>query len=301
MQSSAAVVLFTNITLTDHAHLAHAWWASNNDVLPVRESQKRHGIAQRMLRGVSTNLYQISCSPLLFNAFICGRDGERGVLKPFSDMDYCNVALATRRPAKLRPGYTWARLHSLSCLVLSCAVRHQRCRTPDSWRAAPWPHHSAPWWPPLAADASAHSVQAAYVRTGCVHGSAPSYLQNAICPGLERGMTASPAQRVIGRSHRAGDATLNNGRPRLRRTACLNSLPDAIRRSSSLTILVFHHPSHFHSRLKPSFFLQILPTVAFLFFFSTDYMDSPDCLILLSISVFLLFSVFHFLVVDSVR
>jgi len=47
-----------------------------------------------MLRGVSTNLYQISCSPLLFNAFICGRDGERGVLKPFSDMDYCNVALA---------------------------------------------------------------------------------------------------------------------------------------------------------------------------------------------------------------
>jgi len=52
-------------------------------------------------------------------------------------------------------------------------------------------------------------------------------------------------------------------------------------------------------------FLQILPTVAFLFFFRTDYTDSPDCLaILLSISVFLLFSFFmffHFLVVCSVR
>jgi len=49
-------------------------------------------------------------------------------------------------------------------------------------------------------------------------------------------------------------------------------------------------------------FLQILPTVAFLFFFRTDYMDSPDCLLMLvSISVFLLFSfsVSHFLVVGS--
>ena len=34
-------------------------------------------------------------------------------------------------------------------------------------------------------------------------------------------------------------------------------------------------------------FLRILPTAAFLFFFRTDYMDPPDCLlILLSISVF---------------
>ena len=35
-------------------------------------------------------------------------------------------------------------------------------------------------------------------------------------PGRECGITASPALRVIGRSHRAGDATYNNGRPRLR-------------------------------------------------------------------------------------
>ena len=44
-------------------------------------------------------------------------------------------------------------------------------------------------------------------------------------------------------------------------------------------------------------FLQILPTLASLLSFRTDYMDSPDCLlILLSISVFLLFSfsAFHF-------
>ena len=34
-------------------------------------------------------------------------------------------------------------------------------------------------------------------------------------------------------------------------------------------------------------FPQILSTAAFLFFFRTDYMDSPDCLLLyLSISVF---------------
>ena len=31
-------------------------------------------------------------------------------------------------------------------------------------------------------------------------------------PGRECGITASPALRVIGRSHRAGDATYNNGR-----------------------------------------------------------------------------------------
>jgi len=42
-------------------------------------------------------------------------------------------------------------------------------------------------------------------------------------------------------------------------------------------------------------FLQILPTAASLFFFRTDYMDSPDCLLtLLSISVFLHFSFFLF-------
>ena len=103
-----------------------------------------------------------------------------------------------RRPAQLRPGPS--------------AVRHQRCRTPDSW-----PHHSAPCRPPLAAHTSAHPVQA--VRTGLpvrtrVHTELPAEHH---LPGRECGITASPALRVIGRSHRAGDSTYNNGRPRLRR------------------------------------------------------------------------------------
>ena len=47
-------------------------------------------------------------------------------------------------------------------------------------------------------------------------------------------------------------------------------------------------------------FQLILSTVAFLFFFRNDYMVSPDCLLILLILSFLLFSffsVFHFLVV----
>ena len=57
-------------------------------------------------------------------------------------------------------------------------------------------------------------------------------------------------------------------------------------------------PHSFISGLKPSFSAN--PSQRGLpFLFRTDYMDSPDCL-LLSISVFS-FSVFHFLVVGSVR
>jgi len=50
-------------------------------------------------------------------------------------------------------------------------------------------------------------------------------------------------------------------------------------------------------------FLQILPTIAFLFF-RTDYMDSVDCLLILlstSIFYFLICSVFHFLVLGSMQ
>ena len=61
------------------------------------------------------------------------------------------------------------------------------------------------------------------------------------------------------------------------------------------------HPLTFSFQASNLPFLQILPTVAFLIF-----TDSPDCLpILLGISVnfyfFSFFSVFHFLVVGSVR
>jgi len=56
---------------------------------------------------------------------------------------------------------------------------------------------------------------------------------------------------------------------------------------SYLLLLLFHHPSLFHSRLKTFLFCKSFPPQSFLFFFRTDYMDSPDCLpILLSISVF---------------
>ena len=108
----------------------------------------------------------------------------------------------SRQPAKLRPGPS--------------AVRHQRCHMPDSWRAPPQPHHSTPCGPPLAAHTSAHPVQA--VRTGLPVRSGVRTELPAECHllGRECGTTASPAIQVIGRSHRAGDATYNNGRPRLR-------------------------------------------------------------------------------------
>jgi len=51
-------------------------------------------------------------------------------------------------------------------------------------------------------------------------------------------------------------------------------------------IVCIHHPLTLYSRLKPSFFLQILPTVHFPFFFGTDSTDSPDCSAILCISVF---------------
>ena len=72
-----------------------------------------------------------------------------------------------------------------------------------------------------------------------------------------------------------------------------------------ITTIIIPSPAH---SFVPSLnlpFPQILPTAAFLSFSRIDYMDSPDCLpILLSTSVFLLFSLFsvvHFLVVGSVR
>jgi len=44
-----------------------------------------------------------------------------------------------------------------------------------------------------------------------------------------------------------------------------------------------------HFRLKTFLFCKSLPPQPLLFFFRTDYMDSPDCLLLLlSISVFTL-------------
>jgi len=69
----------------------------------------------------------------------------------------------------------------------------------------------------LVAYTSAHPVQA--VHTGLpVRSRVRTELSpERHLPGRECGITASPALCVIGRSHRAGDATYNNGRPRLRR------------------------------------------------------------------------------------
>jgi len=70
-----------------------------------------------------------------------------------------------------------------------------------------------------------------------------------------------------------------------------------------LLIIIISIPSPPHSFI-PILFLQILLTIASLFFLRTDYMDSLDCLLtLLHICVFLLFSlsVSHFLLVGSVR
>jgi len=62
----------------------------------------------------------------------------------------------------------------------------------------------------------------------------------------------------------------------------------------TLILSVSHHPLT-HFRLKPSFFLLIFPTVAFLFSFMTYSTDFPDCLpTLLSISVFTLKFFFYF-------
>jgi len=121
-----------------------------------------------------------------------------------SKLDYCNVALA-----------------GLPSCDLDHIVRHQRCRTPDSWRAAPRPHHSAPCRPPLVVYTSVHPVQA--VRTGLpVHSRVRTELSaERHLPCHECGIAASPVFCIIGRSHRAGDVTYNNGRPRLRSTARL--------------------------------------------------------------------------------
>ena len=66
-----------------------------------------------------------------------------------------------------------------------------------------------------------------------------------------------------------------------------------------IIISILSHPHFFIPGLKP-FFLQILSTIAFPFFFRTDSRNSPDCLsILLSISVFSFSVFFPLLVVRS--
>jgi len=84
-----------------------------------------------------------------------------------------------------------------------------------------------------------------------------------------------------------------------------NSSPSTAPRALQLTMLAKKVVEMVSSTLETFLFCKFFPPQPFLnFFFTTDYTDSPDCLLIrLSISVFLLFSfpVFHFLVVGSVR
>jgi len=150
-------------------------------------------------------------------------------------------------PAQLRPGPS--------------AVRNQRCCAPDSWRAAPQPHHSAPRIPPLAAHTSVHPVQA--VRTGLPVRSGVRTELPAEChlPGRECGITASPAFRVIGRSHRAGDATYNNGRWRLRHCSTVHlEQSTGTGRDPSQPISGYHQTFTENSLLYSMFLLTLLIT-----------------------------------------
>ena len=108
---------------------------------------------------------------------------------------------------------------------------------------------------------------------------------------LARPFTASTSSlRITDRSFQYASPRLWNQLPaslRKPRTD-LSNFASPCSSSGTSTIGSIDSPiSPLHS-FTPGFpFLQILPTVAYLFFFRTDSTDSPDCLpILLSISVF---------------
>jgi len=89
--------------------------------------------------------------------------------------------------------------------------------------------------------------------------------------------------------------------PYLRQLASLQQPRTNLSHSDSLnpsvpSTLIIHHPFTLSFQAQNLPFLQIFPTVAFLFFFRTDSTDFPDCLLIL-----LRLSVSHFLVFGSVR
>ena len=95
------------------------------------------------------------------------------------------------------------------------------------------------------------------VRSG-VHTELP---EERHLPGRERGITASPVLRVIGRSHRAGDATYNNGRPRLRRRSTARLEQSAGRDPSRLIsgyVQTFSENSFLYPVFLLIFFLLLL-------------------------------------------
>jgi len=79
-------------------------------------------------------------------------------------------------------------------------------------------------------------------------------------PGRECGITASPALRVVGRPHRAGDATYNNGRLRRRRTERLEVGTVCPMRSVAAQppLNVFLKPTFMSSALLTLFLLSLV-------------------------------------------
>ena len=133
-------------------------------------------------------------------------------------------------PAQLRPGPS--------------AVRNQRCCAPDSWRAAPRPHHSTPRIPQCI------QYKLCVLVYQCVQGSAPSYLQNAICPVVSAESrrhlrSASSADLIVPATRRT---TMGDGAFAIAALCVWNSLPvpDAIRRSPSLAIIKRSLKTHFY-------------------------------------------------------
>jgi len=164
-----------------------------------------------------------------------------------SKLDYCNVALA---------GLTSCDLDRLQS-VINAAAR----LSPDSWRAAPRPHHSASCGPLLVAYTSAHPVQA--VRTGLpVRSRIRTELSaERQMPGRECGITASPALCIIGRSHRAGDATYNNGR---QRAPSQHRAPGTVCRTRSVAAHLWLSSNvHWKLSLLYSVFLLTLSLITF--------------------------------------
>ena len=144
----------------------------------------------------------------------------------------------------------------------------------------------------------------------------PSYLHNLIAVQPPRSTRSSSlvtlARPSTSSSLRITDCSFQYASPRLwnqlpaplHQPRCNLSNPDSpssfewhfLHRFHRLTTLITHHPFSLSFQAKNIPFLQVLPIVAFLFFFRSDSMDSLNCLlILLSMSVFH-FSTFQFLV-----
>jgi len=146
-----------------------------------------------------------------------------------SKLDYCNVALASL------PSCDLDRLHSVINAAARLTVGAQRH------------DHITPLLADLHWLRIPQRIQhkLCVLVYQCIQGCTELRAERHL-PGRECGIMASPALRIIGRSHHAGDATYNNGRSRLRRRSTWNCLPDVIRRSPSLAVFKRSLKTHFY-------------------------------------------------------